>query len=132
MKNPSALCFDAAGPSPTREPQNRSPRTWLSALRGRIDFGVKHVSFRGMKTMSIRDLRQRWPEAEKALQTQEEIIITRDSKPVAKLVRVVEKKPTRKRWDAEKHKRWQKKMWGDTQVSLVDKYLQADREDRKL
>ena len=85
-----------------------------------------------MKTMSIRDLRQRWPEAEKALQTEEEIIITRDSKPVAKLVRVVEKKTTRKRWDAEKHRQWLKKMWGDTQVSLVDKYLQTDREDRKL
>jgi antitoxin (DNA-binding transcriptional repressor) of toxin-antitoxin stability system len=99
---------------------------------GPIDFSVKHVSFEGMKTMSIRDLRQRWPEAEKALQTEEEIIITRDSRPVAKLVRVVEKKPRRKRWDPEKHKLWLKKMWGGNQVALVDKYLLADREDRKL
>src|SRR6267378_3843738 len=35
-----------------------------------------------MKTITIRDLRQRWPEAEAALQIEEEIIITRDSKPV--------------------------------------------------
>jgi antitoxin (DNA-binding transcriptional repressor) of toxin-antitoxin stability system len=97
-----------------------------------IDFSVKHVSFNGMMTMTIRDLRQHWPEAEKALQVEKEILITRDSKPVAKLVRVVEKKPRRKRWDPEKHKQWLKKMWGDEQVSLVDKYLQADREDRKL
>ena len=39
-----------------------------------------------MKTITIRDLRQRWPEAEAALQLENEILITRDSKPVAKLV----------------------------------------------
>jgi len=41
-----------------------------------------------MKTISIRDLRQRWPEAEALLQTEREIVITRDAKPVAKLVRI--------------------------------------------
>ena len=42
-----------------------------------------------MKTITIRDLRQRWPEAEAALEVEDEILITRDSKPVAKLVRVL-------------------------------------------
>ena len=37
-----------------------------------------------MKPITIRDLRQRWPEAEAALKVEDEIIITRDSKPVAK------------------------------------------------
>ena len=46
-----------------------------------------------MKTITIRDLRQRWPEAEAALQAEDEIIVTRDSKPVAKLVRVTEAEP---------------------------------------
>jgi hypothetical protein len=32
-----------------------------------------------MKTITIRDLRQRWPEAEAALQVEDEILITRDS-----------------------------------------------------
>jgi antitoxin (DNA-binding transcriptional repressor) of toxin-antitoxin stability system len=32
-----------------------------------------------MRTITIRDLRQRWPEAEAALQAEEEIIVTRDS-----------------------------------------------------
>ena len=41
-----------------------------------------------MKTITIRDLRQRWPEAEAALQIEDEILITRDSKPVGKLVRI--------------------------------------------
>lgn len=85
-----------------------------------------------MKTITIRDLRQRWPEAEAALQVEEEILITRDSKPVAKLVRVAEKISKRKRWNPEEHKKWIKKVWGNKQVRLVDKYLQADRKDRNL
>ena len=51
-----------------------------------------------MEAMTIRDLRQRWPEAEAALQVEEEILITRDSKPVAKPVRVMEPEAKRKRW----------------------------------
>jgi antitoxin (DNA-binding transcriptional repressor) of toxin-antitoxin stability system len=85
-----------------------------------------------MKTITIRDLRQRWPEAEAALEVEDEIIITRDSKPVAKLVRIVQERSRRKRWDPKAHMNWLKKTWGNKQVSLVDKYLQADREDRKL
>jgi antitoxin (DNA-binding transcriptional repressor) of toxin-antitoxin stability system len=85
-----------------------------------------------MKTITIRDLRQRWPEAEAALQVEEEILITRDSKPVAKLVRITEPVRKRKRWDPEEHKKWIKKVWGNKQVRLVDKYLHADRKDRDL
>ena len=83
-----------------------------------------------MKTITIRDLRQRWPEAEAALQVEDEILITRDSKPVAKLVRVRQEKPRRKRWDPQEHKRWLKRVWGERHVSLVNKYLKSDREDR--
>ena len=82
-----------------------------------------------MKTITIRDLRQHWPEAEAALQVEEEILITRDAKPVAKLVRVSPEKPRRGRWDPDQHMRWLKKVWGNKQVHLVDKYLLADRED---
>ena len=85
-----------------------------------------------MKTITIRDLRQRWPEAEAALQVEEEILITRDSKPVAKLVRVLENVPKRKRWNPAEHKKWIKKVWGNKQVRLVDKYLKADRKERNL
>jgi len=85
-----------------------------------------------MKTVTIRDLRQRWPETEKSLQVENEIIITRDGKPVAKLVRLAPPETKRERWNPEEHKKWIKKVWGNKQVRLVDKYLQADREDRKL
>jgi antitoxin (DNA-binding transcriptional repressor) of toxin-antitoxin stability system len=85
-----------------------------------------------MKTISIRDLRQRWPEAEAALQIEEEILITRDSKPVAKLVRVSEKTPRRKRWDPEEHKKWIKKVYGNKIFRGSDEQLAAARADRKL
>ena len=82
-----------------------------------------------MKTLTIRDLRQRWPEAEAALQIENEILITRDSKPVAKLVRITEEKPKRKRWDPEEHARWQRKVSGG-KLSRSDTALAAGRADR--
>ena len=83
--------------------------------------------------MSIRDLRQKWPEAESLLQVEKEIIITRDAKPVAKLVRYVEAEKPRKRFDPIAHAKWQAGVFGKGKVvRLVDKYLTADREDRPL
>jgi antitoxin (DNA-binding transcriptional repressor) of toxin-antitoxin stability system len=83
-----------------------------------------------MKTITIRDLRQRWPEAEAALQIEDEIIITRDSKPVAKLVRVPAEKPRRKRWDPDEHMRWLKKVWGNKMMPSSDAALARARADR--
>ncbi len=84
-----------------------------------------------MKTITIRDLRQRWPEAEAALQIEDEILITRDSKPVAKLVRVAPKAPRRSRWEPEEHARWQRKVSGG-RPSRSDATLQDARADRAL
>ena len=85
-----------------------------------------------MKTITIRDLRQRWPEAEAALQIEDEIIITRDSKPVAKLVRVAEPQTKRKRWNPQEHQRWVKKVFGNKMFPSSDEQLAAARADRKL
>ncbi len=82
-----------------------------------------------MKTITIRDLRQRWPEAEAALQIEDEILITRDSKPVAKLVRVKPEDSRRARWNPEEHARWQRKVSGG-KISRSDADLQTDRADR--
>ena len=49
-----------------------------------------------MRTITITDLRQCWPEVEASLQTENEILITRNGKPVAKLVRLIERDV--KRW----------------------------------
>jgi antitoxin (DNA-binding transcriptional repressor) of toxin-antitoxin stability system len=84
-----------------------------------------------MKTITIRDLRQRWPEAEAALQIEDEILITRDSKPVAKLVRISPESPRRARWNPEEHARWQRKVSGG-KMSRSDAALQEARGDRAL
>jgi antitoxin (DNA-binding transcriptional repressor) of toxin-antitoxin stability system len=80
--------------------------------------------------MTIRDLRQHWPEAEAALKLENEILITRGSNPVARLVRVAGPAAQRRRWNPKAHLKWLGKVWGSKQVCLVDKYLQADRDER--
>lgn len=85
-----------------------------------------------MKTITIRDLRQRWPEAEKALEVEGEIIITRDSKPVAKLVRIVPAQVKRLRWDPEEHRKWQERVFGKKVFRWVDKALAESRAERLL
>jgi antitoxin (DNA-binding transcriptional repressor) of toxin-antitoxin stability system len=85
-----------------------------------------------VRTITIRDLRQRWPEAEAALQAEDEIIVTRDSKPVAKLVRVTQAEAKRTRWTAEEHRRWIKKVFGRKVFPSSDEPLAAARADRKL
>lgn len=85
-----------------------------------------------MKTISIRDLRQRWPEAEAALETEHEILITRDSKPVAKLVRLPQPSPKRPRWSVAEHRKWIKKVFGNKNFSDSEKLLEADRSDRNF
>jgi antitoxin (DNA-binding transcriptional repressor) of toxin-antitoxin stability system len=82
-----------------------------------------------MKTITIRDLRQRWPEAEAALEVEEEILITRDSKPVAKLVRVSTKAGQRPRWNPQEHARWQERVSGG-KVSSSDAALAESRAER--
>ena len=83
-----------------------------------------------MKTITIRDLRQRWPAAEAALAVEGEILITRDSKPVAKLVRVVPDHGRRKRWNPEAHAAWLKKVWGNRTMPSSDTALARARADR--
>ena len=104
----------------------------MTFLTGKnLECRVKHVTLAKVKTMTIRDLRQRWPEAEAALELEEEIIITRDSKPVAKLVRIAPEQPKRKRWDPEEHARWQRKVSGGKLWNTSRAISQA-RENRKL
>jgi antitoxin (DNA-binding transcriptional repressor) of toxin-antitoxin stability system len=85
-----------------------------------------------VKTFSVRDLRQRWPQAEALLRSEREIIITRDSRPVAKLVRFTAPKKRRKRFDPVAHAKWQQKVSGGRVSRWVDATLAAAREDRPL
>ena len=83
-----------------------------------------------MIRISIRDLRQRWPRTEAMLQTENEIIITRDGKPVAKLVRIREAPKARKRFDPEHHAAWQAGINRGRTVRWVDEFLARDRNAR--
>ena len=85
-----------------------------------------------MKTITIRDLRQRWPEAEKSLQVEHEIVITRDGEPVAKLVRLVQPETKRKRWNPDEHAARIKKILGNKVFPSIDKQLAEARADRNL
>jgi len=84
-----------------------------------------------MKSITIRDLRQHWPEAEAALKVENEILITRDSKPVAKLVRISGTEAKRARWNVEEHARWQRKV-SSGKISRSDEALAKSRADRVL
>ena len=81
-----------------------------------------------MKTISVRDLRQKWPEAERALKVESEIVITRDRKPVARLTLYEERpKKKRRRFDPAKHGQWQRRQVKGKTVSWVTEFLISER-----
>jgi antitoxin (DNA-binding transcriptional repressor) of toxin-antitoxin stability system len=87
---------------------------------------------RVMKTMTVRDVRQRWPEAERALAEHGEIIVTRDSRPVARIVPI---EPgdhgVRPALDVVALRRWRSRFWrGQPPQPSTDETLAADRADR--
>lgn len=84
-----------------------------------------------MKTLTVRDVRHRWPEAEALLQEEGEILITRDSKPVARLVRVAPAVQPRRRFDPMAHGRWQRRISGGRVSQWVDGALAKVRADRR-
>ena len=80
-----------------------------------------------MKTISVRDLRQKWPEAERALRAESELIITRDGKPVARLTQYQPKRKKRRRFDPVKHGQWQRRQVSGQTASWVDEFLIRER-----
>jgi antitoxin (DNA-binding transcriptional repressor) of toxin-antitoxin stability system len=80
-----------------------------------------------MKTISVRDLRQKWPEAERALKVESEIVITRDGKPVARLTLYEERPKKRRRFDPAKHGQWQRRQVKGKTVSWVTEFLISER-----
>jgi antitoxin (DNA-binding transcriptional repressor) of toxin-antitoxin stability system len=80
-----------------------------------------------MKTISVRDLRQKWPEAERALKVESEIVITRDGKPVARLTLYEERPKKRRRFDPAKHGQWQRRQVKGKTVSWVNEFLISER-----
>ena len=96
-----------------------------------LDSGCETCETSAMKTMTIRDIRQRWPEAEKALAKESEILVTRDGKPVARLLPIVEEETPRKRFDPEEQRRLRQEVWGDEHFDSLTPLLES-REDRSV
>lgn len=85
-----------------------------------------------MKTMTVRDVRQKWPEAERSLAEEGEIIITRDGKPVARLLPIETAPENRPRFDPEENRKRRERLCGKGVVIDSLGGLLEDREDRKL
>jgi hypothetical protein len=83
-----------------------------------------------VKSISVRGLRQRWPAAEALLRVEKELDITRDAKPVAKLVRIDEPSTSRRRFDPAAHAKWQRRMTGGEVSRWVDRAVSDARQDR--
>lgn len=82
--------------------------------------------------MTVRDVRQKWPEAERSLAEEGEIVITRDGRPVARLLPMEEAaEPRRKRFDPEEQKRWREEVWGSESIDTLTPLMES-REERVL
>jgi antitoxin (DNA-binding transcriptional repressor) of toxin-antitoxin stability system len=86
-----------------------------------------------MKTMTVREIRLKWPDAERALARVGEIVVTRDSKPVARIVPYDTRSRARgTRFDPAEQERWLERFWRNRKVGpSTDKLLQRDRERRR-
>jgi len=84
-----------------------------------------------MTRMTVRDVRLHWPKAEKALAEGEEIVVTRDSKPVARLLPFAGEPPARRKpFDPKTHLSWLDKLWkGRAFGPSTDELLAKDRAD---
>jgi antitoxin (DNA-binding transcriptional repressor) of toxin-antitoxin stability system len=79
--------------------------------------------------MTVRDVRLKWPEAERALARVGEIVVTRDSKPVARILPYDQRPRTRQaRFDPVDHTRWLERFWRKRQPGpSTDELLRRDR-----
>lgn len=81
--------------------------------------------------MTVRDIRLKWPQAERALALEGEIVVTRDSKPVARIL-PYEAPPRagRARFDPAAQRRWLARFWRDRpRGPKTDELLRRDREE---
>jgi antitoxin (DNA-binding transcriptional repressor) of toxin-antitoxin stability system len=84
-----------------------------------------------MRTISVRDLRQRWPEVEARLRVEKEIVIIRNAKPVAKLVHVDDGAKARRRFDPVAHAKWQREIAAGKITRWVGRAMKEERSDRR-
>ena len=82
--------------------------------------------------MTVRDVRQRWQEAERLLESEGEILITRDGKPVARLLPVEAELGDRPKFDPSENRKRRERLCGKGGLVASLSHLQEDREERGL
>jgi len=71
---------------------------------------MSHISL--MSSITIRQLRQSWPQVERRLAAEHTLVITRDARPVAQLSLLKPSgKAARSRFSAALHAQWMKAAW---------------------
>jgi antitoxin (DNA-binding transcriptional repressor) of toxin-antitoxin stability system len=85
-----------------------------------------------MPSMSVRDVRQRWPDTERALARHGEVIVTRDGRPVARIVPIAgADRDARAAVDFDALARWRDEFWAKQPPQpSTDGELAASRADR--
>lgn len=82
-----------------------------------------------MKTVTVRQLRQRWPEVQAALEREGELFVTRDGTEVARLIRVRPEIEPRARYSSKAQMEWLKRRYGRRVLHVVDDALENERAD---
>jgi len=87
-----------------------------------------------MKTMSVLEIDQHWREAEKALKSAGEIMVTRDGETIGRLVAVEEtgEETPRKRFDPEENRKRRESLMEGLEPFSSTPFLMESREERKL
>jgi len=87
-----------------------------------------------MKTMSVLEIDQHWREAEKALKSAGEILVTRDGETIGRLVAVEEtgEETPRKRFDPEENRKRRESLMEGLEPFSSTPFLMESREEQKL
>ena len=83
-----------------------------------------------MKSISVSDVRQRWPETEQSLKVEDEIVITRGGKPIARLLPVESESMPTLQFEPAEQAEWRERTLGVSAIFDSLNGLLADREDR--
>lgn len=83
----------------------------------------------------MRDLRLHWPDAERRLKREGELVVTRDGEPVARLIAYRAAAVTRPTWSPQQHLKWLSRTWkresegSSTDEPSTDELLTRDRDE---
>ena len=86
-----------------------------------------------MPPVTVRDLRQKWPEIEERLSKEGSLLITRDGKVVARLESASAAPPDKKHFDPVAQQKWLSANYAGVKVGrVVDQAVAEQRKDRKM